>query len=228
MDWIKSLGFLSYPARDGEGRAIWSKYRDSNDRGRVLFFDRGDRLDIHITDDERILAALLYAYEKWGAVKPIGPPDFVARALGIADANNIPVSLDPSLNADPVNKQKTTITPEAIKDATQMLENWQRIFYDNNDIYEGQVKNGLPHGDGTYFYAEDDSRLLIDWHFGKADGAGRQIWPDGSSQFVIYDEDELIDVGPLEPGQTPADFHAPQQINRLPALSSRPKPKFPA
>ena len=54
------------------------------------------------------------------------------------------------------------------------------VNYSNGDVYIGQVKDGLPHGvgtytmtDGTYYHGD-----FVDGHF---DGKGIYVWPSGNS-----------------------------------------------
>ena len=49
------------------------------ERKGMAFIDRGKALDIRIILDQNIQAALHFAFLKWGSVKIIGSPAFVAR-----------------------------------------------------------------------------------------------------------------------------------------------------
>ena len=52
---------------------------------------------------------------------------------------------------------------------------------DNIDYvkYEGEIKNGLPNGQGTVTYSSDGSKYIGEFKYGYPNGQGTQTWPDG-------------------------------------------------
>ena len=60
-----------------------------------------------------------------------------------------------------------------------------------NHKYEGEVKDGQPHGKGTLFHPENVSRKGTiyyegDWLFGKQTGKGKTYWSLGSKMYEGY------------------------------------------
>eukprot|EP00927_Polykrikos_kofoidii_P028495 TRINITY_DN24871_c2_g1_i1.p1 TRINITY_DN24871_c2_g1~~TRINITY_DN24871_c2_g1_i1.p1 ORF type:complete len:274 (-),score=39.54 TRINITY_DN24871_c2_g1_i1:189-1010(-) len=51
--------------------------------------------------------------------------------------------------------------------------------YVNGDVYCGQWRAGKKHGQGTYTYAGDDTKLVGQWEAGKITN-GRWVFPDGT------------------------------------------------
>lgn len=48
---------------------------------------------------------------------------------------------------------------------------FERKVYENGDVYEGQMKHGLPDGEGTMFYA-NGWHYVGSWSKGKREGRG--------------------------------------------------------
>ena len=60
--------------------------------------------------------------------------------------------------------------------------------YPNGDKYKGEFKDGRKHGQGTYsFY--DGRKYVGEWKYGKRDGQGTGILPDGT-KFVGEHKDD--------------------------------------
>ena len=60
-----------------------------------------------------------------------------------------------------------------------------------NHKYEGEVKDGQPHGKGTLFHPENMSRKGTiyyegDWVFGEQTGKGKMYWNSGSKMYEGY------------------------------------------
>eukprot|EP00549_Striatella_unipunctata_P013345 CAMPEP_0118705190 /NCGR_PEP_ID=MMETSP0800-20121206/19721_1 /TAXON_ID=210618 ORGANISM="Striatella unipunctata, Strain CCMP2910" /NCGR_SAMPLE_ID=MMETSP0800 /ASSEMBLY_ACC=CAM_ASM_000638 /LENGTH=222 /DNA_ID=CAMNT_0006607299 /DNA_START=727 /DNA_END=1395 /DNA_ORIENTATION=+ len=56
-----------------------------------------------------------------------------------------------------------------------------RIEYTNGNIYEGELRDGLPHGFGRMDYADNDDDILYyegDWVNGQHQGNGTKVWMD--------------------------------------------------
>jgi hypothetical protein len=49
----------------------------------------------------------------------------------------------------------------------------------NGDVYEGEVVDHLPNGQGTYRYSEDDRICVGSWVNGQMQGQGEITWPNG-------------------------------------------------
>lgn len=59
------------------------------------------------------------------------------------------------------------------------------ITFPNGNVYEGEVLDGKPHGQGTMTYAKDNKSKMVQyvgaWKNGKRHGQGRLTWNDGDA-----------------------------------------------
>ena len=56
----------------------------------------------------------------------------------------------------------------------------QRIELANGDVYEGEWKDDMMHGQGIYDYV-DGRKYLGEWKCGKQDGQGSETWPNNDT-----------------------------------------------
>ena len=61
----------------------------------------------------------------------------------------------------------------------------ETINYDNGDKYVGEISNGVPHGQGTYFYASG-AKYIGEYKDGLQHGHGTYIWADGEKYIGEY------------------------------------------
>ena len=66
----------------------------------------------------------------------------------------------------------------------------ETITYDNGDKYDGDVVNGLPHGQGTYTRADGD-KYVGEWRDDLPNGQGTFTYADGSVKEGIFKDGEF-------------------------------------
>lgn len=54
-----------------------------------------------------------------------------------------------------------------------------QIVHADGDVYEGEWKNDVAHGKGTYYH-NDGAKYVGSWKNDKQHGKGEEEWPDGS------------------------------------------------
>jgi hypothetical protein len=66
------------------------------------------------------------------------------------------------------------------------------VFLEEEKEYEGETKNGIPHGIGTLKWG--DEKYVGRWKNGKEHGKGSHIFPDGTFYKGIWKNGEFWDV----------------------------------
>jgi len=69
-------------------------------------------------------------------------------------------------------------------------------LYPGGSKYVGEFKNYVPHGYGTFVWANGEKYFGM-WKFGKADGDGTKIWKDGRKYLGDFKNDKLHGQGTL-------------------------------
>lgn len=70
-------------------------------------------------------------------------------------------------------------------------KNIQKIDYGNGYRYEGETKNGVCHGKGVYYW-NNNTRYEGEFKDGKLHGNGIIYYPDGTSEVVRYENDNIV------------------------------------
>mmetsp|Transcript_23848 Transcript_23848/g.42232 ORF Transcript_23848/g.42232 Transcript_23848/m.42232 type:complete len:328 (-) Transcript_23848:41-1024(-) len=67
-----------------------------------------------------------------------------------------------------------------------------QVDYPNGDLYEGELLDSTPHGQGKMTYQGEDARVYSgSWLNGRRQGLGKVVWPDGAT----YEGDFLESEG---------------------------------
>lgn len=82
----------------------------------------------------------------------------------------------------------TSITAESCPKGTTATESMTcagEMSFPNGEKYVGEVKDGQPHGRGTFTWPNGE-KYVGDWKNGQRDGQGRFFWPDGTKYFGSF------------------------------------------
>jgi len=82
--------------------------------------------------------------------------------------------------AIPINDVKPYIDSDTYLTIQQFYENEHTIHYISGDYYEGDLLNGIQHGQGTYIWANGDM-YIGGWSKGMKSGQGTYKWVSGDS-----------------------------------------------
>lgn len=118
----------------------------------------------------------------------------------------------------------STETPEQT-----FLENQEMsldLSYGKRDgVYTGQVKSGLPHGEGTFISSSKDG---VKWTFrgswvnGHYNGYGFTVWDSGQMEMGIYENDELKRDG-ITISADGKVYRNSKSLENIPTIESTPK-----
>jgi len=79
----------------------------------------------------------------------------------------------------------TSVTAEPCPEGTKATESMTcvgEMNFPNGEKYVGEVKDGQPHGRGTFIWPNGE-KYVGDWKNGQRNGRGRFFWPDGTKYF---------------------------------------------
>jgi hypothetical protein len=72
-----------------------------------------------------------------------------------------------------------------------------KIIFPNDDIYEGEIENNLPHGNGTMIY-KDGAKYTGNWKNGKKEGYGIYEFSNDDKNKIysgLFENDEICGLG---------------------------------
>ena len=67
-----------------------------------------------------------------------------------------------------------------------------KLKFPDGSKYVGEVKNGIPHGRGTYTWA-DGNKYVGEWKDSKQHGQGTYTYADGTVEKGIWENGELVE-----------------------------------
>ena len=168
------FGTMSYSYSDYKKRDYYSGYWQNGQRhgqGKLVY--RDGKVEEGVWSANTLLSPRK-ADAKPASAKPKAPEAKPASAKPKA----------PEAKPAPAKPKAPEAKPAPVKPKAPEQKG-EIITFPNGNVYEGEVLDGKPHGQGTMTYAKDNKSKMVQyvgaWQNGKRHGQGRLTWNDGDA-----------------------------------------------